>query len=230
MEKIQQYVALVEKRKNDTFFPDEKLLNPSEIENGKFDSEEIGPWSRWHNDLDAKILVIGQDWGDKCFFIENQGRDTDNNPTNKYLTELFKEIGYELGKPTQPETPFKKGLFFSNAILGIKTMEGGMSTPVRQKWIKHTTNHYTRPLIDIIKPEVIITLGAKAYYAMRLIFPKLESGKMNDLVEKHFVVGERKILLFPRYHCGGLGLANRSFDRQKSDWQRVNAQLSTLSK
>ena len=204
-------------------------MNPSEIENGKFDSEEIGPWSRWHNDLDAKILVIGQDWGDKCFFIDNQGRDIDNNPTNKNLTTLFEEIEYDLGT-ARPVSPFQKGLFFSNSILGIKTSESGMSAAVREKWVKHSTDQYTLPLIDIIKPEVIITLGTKAYRAMRFIFSELKDGKMKDLVEECFVVGERKTLLFPRYHCGGLGLANRSFDNQKSDWQRIKVQLSTLAK
>ncbi len=179
MEKRQQYTALVEKRKKDRFFPEEGLSNPSNIENGIFDSDEIGPWSRWHNDLDARILIIGQDWGDNRFFIDNQGRDTDNNPTNNNLKALFKEIGYDIGT-ARPEIPYQKGLFFSNAILGIKTSEGGMSGAVRQKWVKHSTIEYTLPLIDIIKPEVIITLGTKAYRAMRLIFSELKDGKMKD--------------------------------------------------
>ena len=40
------------------------LKEPSEIENGKYDKEDsIGPWSLWQGNLEAQILVIGQDWG-----------------------------------------------------------------------------------------------------------------------------------------------------------------------
>lgn len=221
MEKQQRYAALVDKRKQDQFFPEEGLLNPSEIENGRFDCNEIGAWSRWHNDLDAKILLIGQDWGDENYFIKNEGRDSDSNPTCKYLKALFNEIGYDLGT-ARPDAPFQKGLFFTNAILGIKTAEGGMSGPVFQKWVRHSTVEFTLPLIEIIQPKIIITLGKQAYRALRIGFPEeLPDGKMSALVETYFTVGERKMLLFPRYHCGGLGLANRSFDKQKVDWQRI---------
>ncbi len=226
--KDEQYAALVAKRKKDKFFPEEGLLNPAEIENGQHDADEIGAWARWHNDLNAKILLIGQDWGDEGYFTVNQGRDTDSNPTNKNLKILFAILDHDLGI-SRPDEPFQKGLFFTNAILGIKKGTGKMSSPVLQKWVKHSTEQFTKPLIDIIKPAVIITLGKQAYGAMRILFPEtLPDENMSTVVEKHFVVGDQKILLFPRYHCGGLGLANRCFDNQKADWQSMKEVLKTL--
>lgn len=220
MTKQSQYAALVEKRKKDPFFP--ALLNPSQIENGRFDCPEIGAWSRWHNDLDAEIMLIGQDWGNKDYFTTNEGRDTDSNPTNKNLTALFRELGYELGS-ARPEKPFQKGLFFTNAILGIK--EGDMSAPVSSKWVKHCNEHYTKSLIEIIQPKVIICLGMKAYEAMRLIYSDLPIKPMAKLAEDSFPVEGGKIQIFPRFHCGGLGIRNRSFDKQQADWQKINAVL-----
>lgn len=228
MEKDREYKALVDKRQKEKFFPDEGLFNPFEIENGKFDCNEIGAWSRWHNDLDAKIMLIGQDWGDRKYFVNNEGRDVDDNPTCKYLKLLFKEIGYDLGT-ARPDIPFQKGLFFTNAILGIKTLEGGMSAPVFQKWVKHSTENFTLPLIEIIQPKVIVTLGKQAYRALRLGFSaELPDDKMGALVEQHFEISEHKTVVFPRYHCGGLGLANRNFDKQKLDWQRIKEVLENL--
>ena len=40
-----------------------------------FRSAQIGPWSLWQGNLDAEIMVIGQDWGDKNYFTKNKGHD-----------------------------------------------------------------------------------------------------------------------------------------------------------
>ena len=219
MEKQLRYAALVDKRKRDKFFPEAGLLNPAEIENSIFDCDELGAWSRWHGDLDAKILLIGQDWGDEKYFIKNGGRDSDNNPTCKNLKALFQEIGFELGTAT-PETPSPKGLFFTNAVLGIKSRN--MSAPIKTEWLWHSIEHFTRELIEIIEPEIIITLGKNAFRALQFIWKELPHEEpMNKLNERNFWVNEGKILLFPRFHCGGLGLRNRVFDKQKEDWRRI---------
>ena len=60
--KQERYRALVEKRK--AYNPERfGLANPSAPEFRKYDSDEIGPWTRWANDLDADLMVVGQDWG-----------------------------------------------------------------------------------------------------------------------------------------------------------------------
>ena len=54
------------------------LVNPSTME---FDSEEIGPWSRWQGNLNTDILVIGQDWGNVGYYTKNKGMDSDSEMT-----------------------------------------------------------------------------------------------------------------------------------------------------
>lgn len=221
MSKQTQYQALVAKRKQDPFFPG--LLNPSTIDGGQFDCSQIGVWSRWHNDLDAKILLIGQDWGNEVYFCKNRGRDSDDNPTNKNLKILFSELGYELGSAC-PDQPFQNGLFFTNAVLGVKL--GTMSAPVLIEWVKYCNEHYTKPLIEIIKPQAIICLGLKAYGAMQFIFKDLPSGTMSNLATQSFICDDKITYVFPRFHCGGLGLRNRGLDMQKEDWKKIKANLN----
>ena len=69
MTKEEQYNALVEKRKACKKCSNCGLINPSQIESGKFDSDEIGPWTRWHGNLNADVMIIGQDWGREAEFL-----------------------------------------------------------------------------------------------------------------------------------------------------------------
>lgn len=57
MDKALAYKQLVNKRKNYAF--KNGLLNPSIT---KFDIDEIDPWAQWQNNIDADILVIGQEY------------------------------------------------------------------------------------------------------------------------------------------------------------------------
>ena len=219
--KNEQYQNLVEKRKKHTF-PD-GLSNPAIIENGIYDCEHIGAWSQWQGDLEAKILVIGQDWGDVAYFNAHKGKDDDKNTTNQNLQKLFLELGFDIGLPN---SPIPNPIFFTNAILGIKGSSDTkqMSSSVKDSWIRNSNEHFTHELIDIIKPQFIITLGAKPLDAMRFMYKEIPNKKLSDLIENdNHIRLNNGIQLFAFNHCGGLGLANRSFENQLADWQKAKA-------
>ena len=69
------------------------LQNPADVENGRFDCDEIGAWTRWQGNLDADLMVVGQDWGDVESFIRFRGIDPMNGRTNKLLMHLLSTIG-----------------------------------------------------------------------------------------------------------------------------------------
>lgn len=214
MDKQQAYRELVQKRKA-VEFP-AGLQNPSQIAGGQFDCEQLGPWSLWQGNLDAELLVIGQDWGDDNYFVRNQGRDTDDNPTNRGLRKLLSNIGLD---PGPPSAPVAQPLFFTNAVLGIKS--GGMSAELKHDWLRHSSVHFTAPLIEIIQPRLIVTVGISAFKALRLIFPSLPYESMNGLLKYPPFHLPGKRILFAVSHCGGLGLANRTMEEQLKDWQKI---------
>lgn len=213
--KNEQYLKLVKKRKNFKF---RDLKNPSEIESGKYDTEDsIGPWSLWQGNLDAEILVVGQDWGDVKYYLDNKGMDSDNNPTNKNLIELFKKLNIDIGTPSSPNK--SAPVFFTNAILGIK--DNGMSSKVKAAWGKECTKEFLEPLIEIIEPKIIITLGTYAFKSVKDLYKLKEEPVLKKLITKNPIeVDDKKIFTF--YHCGGLGLANRKLELQKEDWNKLN--------
>lgn len=215
MNKKEQYLTLVKKRKE--FIFSEGLINPSKIENGKFDREEhLGPWSMWQGNLDARILVIGQDWGNIKYYLDKEGYDADDNLTDRNLVELFALIEIDIGIPSKPN--FSAPVFFTNTILGIKE-KGNMSAKVKKVWAKESADHFLSPLIDIISPKTIITLGGYAYGEIARIYG-LPVLPLRELIHRNPIFAGNKEV-YAMYHCGGLGLANRKFHLQKEDWTKV---------
>jgi|SRR6516162_7134389 len=57
-----RYEELVAQRKACRACASCGLINPSVHLKGAYDADEIGPFTRWCGDLDAELMVIGQDW------------------------------------------------------------------------------------------------------------------------------------------------------------------------
>lgn len=217
--KISAYKKLVAKRKAYKF--PEGLLNPSEVLNGIYDIEEhIGPWSAWQGNLDADILLVGQDWGSVDFFIECEGGHLDDSLTNRHLRELFQILGIDIGYPDHPnpDTP----VFFTNAVLGLK--KGSMTSNIKSSWLKNDAETFLKPTIDIIEPKIIITLGKKAYDALSNIYP-VKKDVLKNLININPIELPDGMLLFAFYHCGGLGVASRNFELQKKDWESIKGHV-----
>jgi uracil-DNA glycosylase len=210
--KDQLYLELVNQRKSFRF-NDKEIFNPSEIENGIFDYNHLNPWAEWHGDLNAEILLIGQDFGDKEYFIKNKGRDDINNKTNKRLIELFSEAGINIGTIEKPNKNVK--LYFTNAVLGMKL--GGMAAKIKKAWYRETAELFIKPLINIIQPKIIISMGSAAYETLAKIY-NLPKNPLKETIKENPYRLPNDILLFAFYHCSDLGIANKKIELQKEDW------------
>ena len=116
------------------------------------DCKEINLWTYWQGrgNLNAKIMLVGQDWGSPAdsteqymaqFAAINEGKRvsywsdgtsiTDNN-----LIKLFSSIGYDVscGKPWNPD------LFFTNYVLGYRNK--GFSGKFNVRWLKENKDFF----------------------------------------------------------------------------------------
>jgi len=195
------------------------LTNPAQYCGGAHDCDEIGTWSRWRGDLDAAVMVVGQDWGDVGYFERNRGLDDPVNPTNVALVALMREAGIDLGAAT--------GVFLTNAILCLKG--GNMQATVTREWFEACGPRFLRPLIELVQPRVLVTLGAHAYASVARLYG-LERRRFRAAVETPAGIelppaGPR---LFPMYHCGRRILnTHRGMDAQRTDWRRVGVHLAS---
>ena len=155
MDKQAQYSQLVQKRKACRLCSE--LTNPSVCENGAFDKEEhIGPWTRWQGNLDAELMVIGQDWGGEDFYVTYRGIGDDENATNKTIRELLTFIGVPI---ELPQRAHGGSLFFTNSILCLRAE--GLTGRTKEGWFKNCSRVFLRPQIELVNPKVVATLGFK---------------------------------------------------------------------
>ncbi|USK32544.1 hypothetical protein LIT25_18350 [Bacillus sp. F19] len=217
--KIVEYENLIKKRKS-CFLCGPNMHNPSIILEGKFDSSAIGPWSEWYGDLDADVLVIGKDWYNSSGFISQNGKVNVLDDTNRNLLQLLKWIGVDENV----------GLFFTNSVLCMK--DGEKNQKLKSAWKSNCSHSFLRPVIEIIKPKIIIALGEDAFDSIKRVYrneyPKLRCSypKARDSTEP-FIVGEMK--LFSVVHPGRLGMANfGGMEGHKKSWMKIIPHIEAL--
>lgn len=213
--KQEEYKKLVKCRKECRDCRD-GLVNPYNYP--EIDSDDIGSWSRWQGNLDADIVVVGQDWGNVVYFINNKGTDNDAEPTCKNLIKRFLEIGIDIGTPSKPKPA---PVFLTNSILCLKPE--GKSANVLSEWQRNCCSKFLKPLIGIIRPKVVIALGKKAYRAIMYLYGK-KPEPFKDAVDNPVPIElEHELFLFPVYHCSQqiINSGVRGETDQKRDWAKI---------
>jgi uracil-DNA glycosylase len=217
--KIKAYQDLVNSRKACQLC--DGLTNPSAINDGIFDSNHIGPWSRWQGNLNSELMIIGQDWGDIKYFQDNKGYEKDDNPSNNMIRSLLASIDIEIPQPSKSNET-KNPIFLTNAILCLK--KGGLSGPVKKRWFDNCGHNFLRPLIGIMQPKIVVTLGKYAYEIMCKVygFPKVKFREAIIFQGSGFFL-KNDIRYFPVYHCSRLVINSktRTFEEQIADWQKI---------
>lgn len=228
MNKKQQYQQLIDFRKEFKF--------PVEISNYEqigFELNHVDGWEAWHSDLDADIMLVGQDFSDVDGLLRDEGKIEKvigkyKNDTNKYLEILFKRgLGIDIGHPISPNKSNK--LFFTNALVGLK--KDGMQAKINPLLVYKSAETFLKPLIEIIQPKAIIALGQLAFNSIYFInFGKLTPNVDYNLAfEKHVAkqfITPNNIKIFPVYHCGSRGIKmNRNEEKQIEDWKQIRILL-----
>ncbi|MGA2262082.1 MAG: uracil-DNA glycosylase family protein [Acidobacteriota bacterium] len=224
MTKAADYLQLVAARKACRFCTG--LTNPRDVDRGRFDAEQIGAWTRWQGNLDASLMVVGQDWGDTAYFVRHEGREGPGNPTNRALVELVGIIGIQMGEPGSPVG--QNVAFFTNAILCLKGPEGGLQGNVQQGWFDNCAR-FLRRQIEIVQPVIAVGLGERAYRTILHGFG-MECGAFRPEVES----ADGRLLpngsrAFAVYHCGvRIRNTHRPMAMQRLDWKRFGRFLATV--
>ncbi|MFB2121197.1 uracil-DNA glycosylase family protein [Parapedobacter sp. 2B3] len=220
MPKTVRYKNLVAKFKNHRFSTPE-LLNPHEIENFNFDV--INPWELWQGNLNAEIMLIGQDFADSESLKNNLQEDwkkEKSSSTNLALIDFFKILAHPIAEISYAGTS-ELPLFFTNAILGIKKSDiQHMSKPVKNIWIRES-RVYLQELIDIVQPKHIIAMGKTAYKAVCGIYGIKPAASMREVTGTKIGLPDGKNL-FVVQHCSPLGRVGRSLQQQNEDWKQIS--------
>jgi DNA polymerase len=158
-----------------------------------------------NGNIDSKVVFIAEApgrLGAELYNIPLYGDATGRN-----FDELLKEIGWN-----------REDVFITNSILCNPQNEKGNNSKPEKKEIKNCSD-YLRKTLELIKPDIIVTLGAKALDVLRYIKPH------------NYILGKcvaqksswNNMNLFPLYHPSPKVINfHRSMDEQKLDFNKLS--------
>lgn len=207
MTKQEKYLELVDRVKDDY---SRRIIKAKEavcMEWCEHCKTHINLWSYWQGSLDAKILLVGQDWGnfnpensddpkqlklDRVLLQNLKKIDTGEGVsyfnemdldkerrfvTDKNIRDLFAELGDSYKSIDKNRNP---DLFFTNLCLGYRSK--GNSGSLKMSWLRNDEK-YLVELVDIIQPQIIICLGKITYTEVAGLLGKSKV-KADDFYEK----------------------------------------------
>lgn len=157
----------------------------ADYENGYYECNYVSPYSKSAHNVNSDVLVVLQDWSSdenmrgECHETNRLGY-TPNVGTNIKLISLLKtHLNLNLND-----------IYATNLFPFIKM--GGMSAYISIKDMRRAAKDFTLPMIDIIRPKIVIALGAKTYSAL---WDCCVNRK--ETIQSSFVYGESKVFHQP---------------------------------
>jgi uracil-DNA glycosylase len=101
-----------------------------------------------------------------------------------------------------------------------------MQARVNPDWFANCGSRFLKPTIDLIAPQVVVSLGQWAYRAITTAYgvPRVAFRKAVERPEGFVLLDGMRYL--PMYHCGTRILnTHRPFEQQLRDWERVRSVL-----
>ncbi len=234
--KVDLYTQLVQSRKCCTLCQEtqsrHELNNPATYSAGAFDSNELGPWTRWQGNLNADILIVGQDWGGTNDLEDYEGCEPPGNPTNIALAGFLRDLGLEIDDPPSSyDTATGRfggpgTVFLTNAILCIKS--GDIQAAVSQQWFTTCAPKFLRPTIELIDPLIVVTLGEMAAHGIQVAYGPQKTKLKEIFADPSPTWITDRIYWLPLYHPSWKTWRYRSREQQTSDWRRIASILDEV--
>jgi len=206
-------------------------------ENTYYSPHKIGYWSDAFPNYDAKLMIVGQDWGTLIYldkFIKDNGNKIPNpyrekgNPTWENLINFLEEAWFK------PFGEYFENIYLTNAVLCLRNWSQ-MTGSIPMQYFKNCFP-FLKEQIDIVKPKIIATLGATVFQVLARNYNiKLRHKTFRDIVanyKKDALITEEGFYIYPLYHTGGLGLRNRKMAKLHvepvEDFKRLKELFDTV--
>ena len=162
------------------------------------DNIHLVPWSKTSN-IESDIMIIAQDWASEEFIKSNEDKShytigyAPKLKTNKFLEKFLGQYFH---------IKFDN-IYRTDAFVFVKP--DGMSTKIPPRDIRLSVRNYIIPLIDIMKPKSIISIGGAAYNCIRLEY-NLDYLAIK-CADEAVIIGDGGSRLWCVPHTGGRGVS-----------------------
>ncbi len=189
-----------------------------DFHDGIFECDHVSPWTKSGCNVDAEIMIVGQDWSSS----DALGRDppdlhsaalgfSPKFPTNSNLDDLL-ERHFGLNRAE---------CYLTNLFPFIKP--GNASTGIPLKDLVVSAQRFTLSEVQIVSPQLVICLGRRTFLALMRAVGLKGSPKMDQAVNSPFEFANAMIHCVA--HTGALGMNNRGRGQVEKDWQQLAASM-----
>lgn len=166
--------------------------------------------SKMNGSINSKVVFVAEAPG--RLGAESTGIPLYGDESGNNFEMLLSNIGWK-----------REEVFITNALLcNPQDSEGNNDAPTSTE-IMNCSN-YLNMVLELIKPDVVVTLGSKALDALSII--KTHNYKLKDSVGK--LVDWNGVKLFPLYHTSPRAAVYRSPIRQRSDFIALSHEVSPI--
>ena len=164
--------------------------------------------STLNGNISSKVLFIAEApgrLGAECSGVPLYGDATGNN-----FEMLLSNIGWQ-----------RQDVFITNAILcNPQDEKGNNATPTKAEI--ENCSYYLNMVLELVKPEVVVTLGVKALEAINII--EKHSYSLNRDVAK--LLPWHGMRVFPLYHMSPRAMIHRPIIKQRADFIALSHEVS----
>jgi restriction system protein len=198
-------------------------FNLDHFDDGLWECDFVSPFSKSSHNVDSDILSVLQDWssveGLEVPFCQ-ESFDLGYDPkirTNINMIQLLRDhFGKEL-----------KDVYTTNLFPYIKS--GSMNSSIGIKYMNEAAREFTLPMINIIKPKLVVCFGLVTFNALRKVLGNRKCYRVAEGINASFIYGNT--LIYCQSHPGQQGRNKRNrgnVDRVNQDWQQMKSDFDAL--
>jgi uracil-DNA glycosylase len=232
MSKLDALAELVRLRRNDTY---PNMISLHEFEDGRWDLDHVVPlvvpWTKSACNVDAKLMIIAQDWASEKYFQRPNNRTSWRDtlrthfgqdpqlPTNRNIRRLLRCFGIKWRQTYATD-------------LSVFIKPGNMNGDIPDALLRYCAIKYTIPQVRIVRPKMVLCLGIRTFNAVRYAL-KTPTMKLSAAysAEPHTVDDDTRAEVYGVPHTGGLGFAScGGMSNIRPIWQDLADRMLTLNK
>lgn len=181
--------------------------------------KHVSPWTKSGCNLDAEVMVVGQDWASADTLVGNGRPDPDRarlgydckSRTNRNLDRLLREhLGLD-----------RADCYLTNMFPFVKPGKKNADIPPGD--MERCAKEFTLEEVRIVAPRLVLCLGLKTFKGFRGAVGLPKPRNVDEAVDAPFDFEGSTVYCVA--HVGTQGENQRGRDQVAADWQRIASSL-----
>ncbi len=187
-----------------------------------YECKYVSPWTKSGCNLDAEVMVVGQDWASVDTLVGDGRPDPVRarlgyDPKSRTNKNLDRRLCEHLGI-------VRDDCYLTNMFPFIKP--GKKAAKIRQRDMELCAREYTLEEVRIVRPRLVLCLGLKTFKAFRVAAGRKKPRNMGEAVNSPFEFEGSTVYCVA--HVGSQGENQRGRDQVAADWQRIASFLRNV--